>query len=696
MATKTLPRRGARRHAAKPKPKKTRKRGFFRRYWWLWTPPLGAVVAVVPALSFVYTQLPLQLDLPQDQTSILFDVNGKELTRFEAGVDRQPIDLEDMPRHLIEAVLAAEDAGFYRHGGVSVTGIIRAAWANVTGGEITQGGSTITQQYVRNVYPQEVGTERTYTRKIKEVLLAMKLERALSKDEILERYLNTIYLGEGAYGMEAAAQTYFGKRARGLNVLQSATLAGLISGPELFDPRDNPDNSAVRRNYVLDRMAQLGFLEPERAGRLKQKGVHTVGARKGFERSPAAYYIDYTRRYMERKYGGDTFTGGFRIRGTLDAAWQEAAETAIANRLSLDPGTPAAALVAIDVDTGEVRAMVGGRDFRQAQVNLATGDGGTGRQSGSAFKPFTLAAAIKQGVSLRSVFSGPGKISIDDPRCGGWEPGNYSDSGAGTMDLVQATANSVNTIFAQLVVEVGPDAVAELARDMGIRSDLGDPAPCSITLGTKEVSPLEMTEAYASFASLGIHRRATPVRLIRGPDGDVIHRNGTRGQRILQQNEALQAIYTMKAVVSGGTGTAAGGLGFEVFGKTGTTDDDSDVWFCGASSEVAACVWVGHPDARTPMPGATGGSVAAPIWHEFMAAVHSGLDPQPFATPEFTGELISGSAPIPAPSPEPTEEPTEEPTKEPKKSPKPPPSPTPPSPPPPPSPSPTEEPPEEP
>jgi membrane peptidoglycan carboxypeptidase len=388
------------------------------------------------------------------------------------------------------------------------------------------------------------------------------------------------------------------------------------------------------------------------------------------QKRETAYYIDYARRYLETNYGGRTFTGGLQVKGTINRQWQDAAIAAIQQNLSLEPGTPQAALAAVDVDNGEVRAMVGGTNFARQHVNLATGDGGTGRQSGSAFKAFTLMAAIEEGISLNTTFNGPGQVDLSDEGCPGWEPSNYSDSGFGTMNLISATANSVNTIFAQLVVEVGPENVAEVAHRMGIRSPLhvdGGVVPCSITLGTMEVTPLEMAEAFATFASGGVRHPATPVHSIKDSDGNILEKNGPKGRRVLDENEALQAVYAMQNVVSSGTGTVANdGLTYEVFGKTGTTDDDSDVWFCGASSEVAACVWVGHPEGRVPMPGATGGEVAAPIWNDFMVAISDELeDVEPFETPELTGDIITPS-PVPvSPSPSPIQDQEQEPEDQP-------------------------------
>jgi penicillin-binding protein 1A len=270
-------------------------------------------VAVVASLSYVYAQLPLNLDIAEPQASLLYDADKNLLTTFDRGVDRRKIEVEDMPDHLVQAVLAAEDERFYRHRGVSFLAILRAAIANVTGGQIEQGGSTITQQYVRNVLP-EVGTEQTLTRKVKEVLLSIKLEQRLPKADILERYLNTIYLGEGAYGVEAAAQTYFGKHARNLEVPESATLAGLISGPEIFDPVDNPEESTARRNYVLDRMVEMRFLSTAEAARFKSTKIRTVEQRSLYqELQGSAYYVDYTKRWLERKFHGKTFRGGLRV-----------------------------------------------------------------------------------------------------------------------------------------------------------------------------------------------------------------------------------------------------------------------------------------------------------------------------------------------------------------------------------------------
>ncbi len=672
MAIQTLPRRRDRKHAAKkPSKKPSGKRHFLIRYWWLWAIPVGGGAIVFGALAYVYAKLPLDLNIRQEQTSYLDDLDGNPLTILEQGVDRRELEFEAMPEVVREAVIAAEDQGFYDHSGVDLLAIVRAAWANFTGGEIEQGGSTITQQYVRNVFP-EVGTERTVTRKIKEVLLAIKLERALDKQEILRRYLNTVYFGEGAYGIEAAAQTYFREHAGKLDLGEAATLAGLISGPELYDPVDNPAAAVQRRNYVLDRMVELGFATQAEATAEKGKlEVEVAPTKRSYEHKPEAYFIDWARRNLQKKYGRELYTSGYRITGSLDPEWQAKAVAAVEASPYVVEGGPSAALVAIDVHTGEVRAMVGGKSFSRDQTNLATGDGGTGRQSGSAFKAFTLQTAIEEDISLNSTFSGPGSMDLEDEGCPGWDQvSNYGDSGQGTMNLVSATANSVNTIFAQLVIEVGPEDVAETAHRFGIRSPLeleGGYVPCSITLGTLEVTPLEMTEAFATFANLGVRHTATPINNIKQDGKVVFDSEERRGRRVAEENDVLQAIYAMKNVVCCGTASSAISLPYEgeVFGKTGSTDDAADAWFCGASTEVAACVWMGYPEGRVTMDGATGGGRSAPIWNTFMNSISGDIDPGEFPDPDLTGDVIKGS-PVPGPSPtvkekeekEPKEEPT--------------------------------------
>jgi len=640
--------------------------------------------------AYLYVTIDLPEAPPLAQTTSLYDRDGNLLAQFHGEQDRTAIPFSRMPDSLRHAVLSAEDARFYSHPGISVFDIARAAWADLTGGEIQQGASTITQQLVRNAFPG-VGTERTITRKAKEAILALKLERELEKNEIFERYLNTVYLGHGAYGAQAAAKTYFGKDAEELTVLESATLAGVISRPAAFDPVQNPQDSEVRRDWVLGRMAALGYISEPRAARLQERPVHTVRPAEGWEGDPEAYFIDYTRRWLQRQdeIGTQgTFAGGLKVTTTIDPEWQRAAFQAIWNHYPITDSRDVA-LVAIDPSNGAIRAIASkvpyelDHEHALACLERAREDdvtapsscqgldpatfgtdqpgGGTGRQTGSAFKMFTLTAALDQGISLSSTFSGRSPVLFDEPPCGSelypWDPENYGGSQYGAMDLTSATANSVNTIFAQLIAEVGPDKVQEMAYKLGIVPAHSHVPPfCAITLGAAEVNVLEMTNSFATLASGGIRHNPTPVASIRGPDRELIWRNRGNGRRVIDENVAWQAVYAMERVVSGGTGTAAYLPGVPTFGKTGTEDDQSDAWFCGGTTELVACVWIGHRGAQLDTE-CTGGTCMAPIWRDFMAAVFEDVTAGDFPTPEFTGEKVTGEGAFPTPSPTPSPKP---------------------------------------
>jgi penicillin-binding protein 1A len=649
-------------------------------------------------LLFVYSRLDLPATPPPLQTTYILDRDGNVLGTFHASVDRTIIPFHQMPESLREAVLAAEDQGFYRHSGIDPLGIARAAWNDLIAHKVVQGGSTITMQLVKNVYAGHYETDRktgqttyvipprTFTQKVREALLAVKLERTYTKDEILATYLNTIYFGHGAYGVEAAAEAYWGIHASELNLIRSATLAGLVSNPSLFDPIDHPADARIRRNYVLDRMAALGVITAERAGRLKLQDVKTQPSDGGLSFPPKlGYFLDYTKRDLIARYGeAQVFGGGLKVATGLDPRMQAAAEEAVAARLNT-PGDPEAAVVAIDPATGEVRAMYGGSNWEKSQVNLATGDGGTGRQAGSAFKPFTLTAAMEARVSLSSRWYGPGTITIPDPRCytdgRPWTLSNASDEESGTFSLATATAFSVNTVFAQLTSLVGPDAVAEVAHRMGIRSRL-EPV-CSITLGTQAVSPLEMTNGYATLAARGVRRWATPVHVVRDASGDVLERTTSdKGRQVVATNDADLVTYALQNVIRYGTGTNAY-IGRPAAGKTGTAQDYVDAWFCGYVPRLATCVWVGYPEGEIPLENVEGysavfgGTIPALIWHDFMLKATERMPVQEFATPSFTGYTVGAPTPPPAPSPSESPKPTPSPTPSFSPSPLPSPSPTP-------------------
>jgi penicillin-binding protein 1A len=586
--------------------------------------------AVIGYLAFLVASVEAPAPPRMPETTRLLDRTGEPLGTLHTYVDRRVVPLEKLPDGLVAAVLAAEDKGFYEHGAIDPEAVVRAMLANLRAGGVVEGGSTITQQYVKNVY---TGGDQTFGRKLREVAFAIELEERLSKNEILDRYLNTIFLGNGAYGVETAALTYFDRHARKLNLLQSATIAGVIAAPSRYDPVRHPGRAERRRNYVLGQLAEMGYLSEQRAQRLAKDPLELD--RSDGELPPAPYFADYVRRFLEERYGRwKAMAGGLRVSTTLDLSWQRAAERAVFSHLP-DPNGPQAALVAIDPRTGEILAMVGGRDFRSSNFNLATQ---ARRQTGSAFKTFVLAAALREGISPMSVFTGPSSVTIDDPRCQHrgepWDVGNYGDSSAGTMPLVDGIAYSVNTIFAQLVVEVGPDRVAETARRMGIRSEL--PPVCSIALGTVEVTPLEMTSAYATLAAGGIYHKPTPVRVVRDSDREVVGRPvHLRGTRVLPRNVAASVTWALQGVVDHGTGTAASLGGRPVAGKTGTAQEYTNAWFCGYVRQLAACVWMGYPQGNVPMSGVTGGSIPAAIWQDFMTFATRGMQVRGFPDPSL-------------------------------------------------------------
>jgi penicillin-binding protein 1A len=579
------------------------------------------VVVLVVALAVLATGVALLIPLPYDppaplQSAFLYDKVGRYIARINAEERRVVVPIRRVPEMVRRAFLAAEDERFYEHSGIDALAIGRALWNDLTGGRF-QGGSTITQQLVRNTSDPYVGRERTLARKAREAVMALRLERRFSKDRILEMYLNQIYFGEGAYGIETAAQEYYGKHVWRISLGEAATLAGLVASPSRYNPRVDPGAARARRDWVLGRMVELGFVSRAEATEARTELV-TVVPRVPQE-SEAAYFVDWLTRDIRRRHGADVlYRGGLTIESTLDLRMQHAAEGAIAGVLDL-PGDPEAALVSIDVRTGGVLAMVGGRDFHRSQVNLATGQGGSGRQAGSAFKPFVLAAALEEGITPYDVYPAPSSITID-----GHTMGNYGGSSYGSLSVHSATVSSVNTVFAQLIDEVGPADVAEAARSMGIRTDL--PEVISLALGTGEVTPLDMTAAYATLASGGIYRRPTGVRWLTDSRGEVIERVDTGGRRAIRERTAEQVTDMLLDVVAGGTGTGAAIPGVAVAGKTGTAEDHADAWFCGYTSQVATCVWIGYPQGRVPMTNVhgiavTGGSLPAAIWRAFMSAL---------------------------------------------------------------------------
>ena len=589
-----------------------------------WLLPLGAVLigGGILLLTYAFASIPLPRDIKLASSAEVFDRNGKLIGTYSGEITRYLIDTDELldeKPFIGQAVIAAEDREFYKHNGVSFRGIVRAAWANVTGGGVVQGGSTITQQYVKQAVLQD--PERTITRKVKEAVLAIKLERRYSKREILGFYLNTIYLGRGSYGFEAAAESYFAKDADELTLGEAAFLAGIIPAPERYQPDENQQLARDRRDGVLRSMVSEGFITQAQADKAMRKKVKLAeGVTVEVEQERAAYFLEWIRkRYLYPEYGSELYTRGFKIHTTLDLEMQEQAEAAVTSVLTL-PEDPQAALVSM-TPRGEVRAMVGNsKDFTSVKkargFNYATDF--PGRQPGSSFKPFTLATAIEEGISPTSTFSGRSPISIENPECSGpnelgviepWQPENYGGASYGTMTLEQATTNSVNTVYAQLIAEVGPEKVADLVEEFGFAPKYGadEITPnCSLALGgSEDVTPLEMARAYAGFAARGRLPEVMPITYITDSQGNCVieFRPSKRdceeerevvSEQVIEQNSADVLTQSLTNVVEAGTATVAN-IGRPVAGKTGTTQNNGNAWFAGYTPQLVTVVWEGYP-----------------------------------------------------------------------------------------------------
>jgi penicillin-binding protein 1A len=566
------------------------------------------------------------------QNSFVYAGDGTLLGAVPSTTNRQPLFLKQNSPWLVKGTVAIEDRRFYEHGGVDIRAIGRAIIADMKAGRVVQGGSTITQELVRNLY---IGSsERTLERKVHEACLATKLADRWTKRQILAAYLNTVFYGRHAFGAQAAAQTYFSRPARSLTLPQAALLAGLPQAPSVYDPLERPGVALARRNEVLRAMLGARYINW-----LQYRwAVHApIQLKPGVLYSQIVHpdFFGYVEKQLVRLYGARRVeAGGLQVETTIDPRLQKVARAAIASHLP-KPTDPGAALVAIDPRTGAVRAMVsylpGGRKL---QFNLATQ---SGRQAGSSFKPFVLATALDQGVSLDTYFNGPPAYTVPDVKCGTngvlWDVHNFADESAGTMNLVDATAHSVNTIFAQLVDKVGPTHVVRTAHMMGIRSRLQ--SVCSITLGTQAVNPLEMTDAYATLASRGIHHPPQALAVVRGPQGQILGGLDAHGARAIPQSTADLVTYALQHVIMNGTGTAAA-LERPAAGKTGTAESFQDAWFCGYVPQLTTCVWIGYPGREVPLeniegvPQVFGGSIPAAIWHQFMSAALWQLPVQDF------------------------------------------------------------------
>jgi penicillin-binding protein 1A len=571
-------------------------------------------------------------------TSKIYDNEGTLIATFHGEENREIVSYEQIPRNLIDAVISIEDERFYQHKGFDIEGIIRSAIINLAAGEVEQGATTITQGYVKNVFIPEEKYEITIERKIKEAVLAYKLEQVYSKEEILEMYLNTVYFGESAYGVQAAARTYFNKDVGYLNLPECAMIAGLLKS-YLFSPYIDEKAALERRNTVLYKMFELGYISEDEYNEAINMSIITQRPREETEDFFAPYFVEYVKQELIEKYGVErVFKGGFDIYTTLDSEMQIAAENAIKEVLP-DPEDPEAAIVAMDPTNGYIKAMVGGKDFTELKFNLATQ---TKRQPGSTFKVFALISALEQGVSPYITFNPNGDVIFNIENSEPWEVGNYNNQKyeINEMTVLEATVKSVNVVYSQLIMRIGAYGMAKLAMDMGIETYM-DPYP-AMGLGglTTGVSPLEVCTAFSTIANYGVKNDHVAILKVVDKDGKVIEEHtGGDSRQVITPINAYRAIEIMQQVMQSGTGTRARLEDRPCAGKTGTTDEAENAWFTGFTTNLAASVWMGYPESNIKMEAidglrVQGGAQPAMIWKAFMAEATKNLPVENFVRPQ--------------------------------------------------------------
>jgi len=613
----------------------------------------GSAGVVLGMIQWLGQDLPNPAQVSQIQTpvkTLVFDVKGRVLHEFFKE-NRSPVPLKQIPRNLINASLSTEDRNFYNHWGVDLWGIGRAAVNNVLKMRRAEGGSTITQQLARNLF---LTHERSVERKLKEIALAVEIERNYSKDQILQMYFNQIYFGEGAYGVDAAAKTFFNKPIQELSLPECALLAGLPANPSLYSPRRRPDAARARRAKVLRNMLFTKSITQVEFDNANSAPLGVTAVRYSNDRAP--YFVEMVRLHLDERYGSNSvYEGGMKVYTTLDMDLQQIAERALEKQLlsleadlklkntranyvevASDSGTgPArtpylqASFVAIDPRNGYVKALIGGRDWNQSNFNRATQ---ARRQAGSAFKPFVYTAAIDNGFHPTDVIvDEPVSFPAGDGKL--YQPGNYDRTFRGPVTLRYALQQSINIPAVKLLRKVGTSLVSSYARRMGIKSPIGQ--NLSMALGSSEVTLLELTSAYGVFANRGVRNDPLFILKVEDKNGTVLEKNSPRPVEVLSQETAAVMTSMMQSVMDQGTGYPARARGFTMpaAGKTGTMDDYMDAWFVGYTPSLVAGAWVGYDVKKTIGPGMTGARAALPIWADFMIGATRGRAPEDFPAP---------------------------------------------------------------
>ena len=604
---------------------------------------LALFLATVLIGSFVGFILYSAWDLPEVQalenyrpsiTTRVYSDSNQLLAEFFVE-NRTPVVLSDVPEALIRALVATEDTRFYSHRGLDYRGIARALYRNVRSGKILEGGSTLTQQLAKILF---LTPERSYLRKIKEMALALKIEQRYTKQEILNLYLNQIYFGSGAYGVEAAAQTYFGKQAKDLSLAECALLAGIPRSPKYYSPFKSRESAFSRRAHVLNRLVATGTITEAQA---REASLLPLPAQPTVQHkgpAPAPYFVEYIRQKVEERFGSSIlYSGGLNIYTSINNNLQGYAEHALS--AGLDKLAPKldrkhkrlqplqAAIIALDPATSHIRAMVGGRDFSKSQFNRAWQ---ALRQPGSAFKPIVYATAIERGFSATDILSDtPLSVKVDAKKT--WTPENFTRTYQGDVTLRKSLAQSLNVPTVRLMSKIGIEETIRYARTLGIKSPLKAVLP--LALGSSDVTLLELTSAYSVFANGGIRLEPVAILSITDSSGRVLYSSDSLPVQAMKPETAYIITNLLKGVIERGTGWKARELGRPVAGKTGTTNDYRDAWFIGYTPSLVAGVWVGFDDQRSLGPKATGSRAALPIWLDFMKQAHQNQDPMDFSVP---------------------------------------------------------------
>jgi penicillin-binding protein 1A len=619
-----------------------------------------AAVALVPrAVAYASESADAELILPDDaafdplaqRTRVLY-ADGSLLAILHGEEDRNPVSLEKMPDHAWQAVVAAEDKKFFEHDGYDPAGIGRALFANMQAGSVSQGGSTISQQVARLNF-KEVGLDQSIERKLKEVAYAVALEERFTKEEILDRYVNQVYFGSGAYGLQAASEEYFDTNVANITPDQAALLAGLISSPSAYNPRVNPELAREQRDLVLDSMVRTGYLTREEGEEYKAKKLKVAPPPEGTNKQPSI--IEEVMRDVKANpvFGAtvqeredNLFNGGLRIRTTIRPRLQKLAERTVVSRFGKSGKGVTAAIAAVDPRTGAVKAVASAKRLNKQNFNVAIRGR---RQPGSAFKPFVMAEALRQGFSPSTTLEANSPMVFPQRYGPAWSVSNYGGASYGTLDMAAATKSSVNTYFAQLIQLVGVERAVAMAEKLGLaREGIGEEGfygPAIVLGGMNQgATPLEMASAYGTFANNGIHIEPYLIEQVKRGN-EVLFKEQLRKTQVLKPAVNAAALRLLEGPPSyGGTAPIADLPSWPVAGKTGTTQLATDAWFVGTTPVLSTAVWVGHKDSQVRMYGATGGGTAAPVWRQFMDAALANREPRNFPSvneSEFVGRTVN-------------------------------------------------------